>query len=41
MYPSTLKTKTGLQDAYFEPQFKRLYENEKWKPPPTGLFDKK
>ncbi|XP_060863656.1 cilia-and flagella-associated protein 96-like [Metopolophium dirhodum] len=40
MYPSTLKTKTGLQDAYFEPQFKRLYENEKWKPPPTGLFDK-
>lgn len=40
MYPSTLKTKTGLQDAYFEPQFKRLYENEKWQPP-SALFDKK
>jgi len=39
MYPSILKTKTGLQDAYFEPKFKRLYENEKWKP--SGMIDKK
>lgn len=39
MYPSILKTKTGLQDAYFEPKFKRLYENEKWRP--SGMSDKK
>ncbi|XP_060842831.1 cilia-and flagella-associated protein 96-like [Rhopalosiphum padi] len=32
MYPSILKTKTGLQDAYFDPKFKRLFENEKWQP---------
>lgn len=29
MYPDILKTKTGLQDAYFDKQFKRLYENER------------
>lgn len=32
MYPGILKTKTGLQDAYFDPKFKRLFENEKWQP---------
>ncbi|VVC36837.1 Protein of unknown function DUF4586 [Cinara cedri] len=31
MYPSILKTKTGLQDAYFDPKYKRLFENEKSK----------
>lgn len=40
MYPSTLKTKTGLQDAYFDTTFKRLFENEKWQPQ-SGRFDKK
>lgn len=30
MYPGILKTKTGLQDAYFDKKYKRLFENEKW-----------
>lgn len=32
MYSSASKTKTGLQDAYFDQKFKRLCENEGWKP---------
>lgn len=37
MYPSILKTKTGLQDAYFDPKFKRLFENEKTSSPKIAL----
>lgn len=41
MYPGILKTKTGLQDAYFDQNFKRLFENEKWRPPNAGLSSTK
>lgn len=41
MYPGILKTKTGLQDAYFDQKFKRLFENEKWHSPFTGLSNRK
>lgn len=40
MYPDILKTKTGLQDAYFDRQFKRLFESEKWKSP-KSIFSTK
>ncbi|CAH1710500.1 unnamed protein product [Aphis gossypii] len=40
MYPGILKTKTGLQDAYFDPKFKRLFENEKWQPQ-SGMSNNK
>lgn len=33
MYPSGVKTKSGVLDQYFDKEFKRLYENEKWKSP--------
>ncbi|XP_050424674.1 UPF0602 protein C4orf47 homolog [Adelges cooleyi] len=38
MLPGVLKTKTGLQDAYFDPEFKRIFEKEGWHPP-AGQFD--
>jgi hypothetical protein len=38
MYPSGVKTKSGVLDHYFDKKFKRLYENEKWKSPYQGLY---